>query len=66
LEGGTKAGYLFTYVQDASVTPSLHYTLNADPQNRGISGQRSFFSSDGNVTRFNTTGAASSTDSPLQ
>jgi prepilin-type N-terminal cleavage/methylation domain-containing protein len=66
LEMGNKAGYSFTYVQDSSLTPSLHYTVNADPASRGITGQRSFFSSDANVTRFNTTTAASSTDSPLQ
>ena len=66
LENGTKAGYTFTYVQDASLTPSLHYTVNADPASRGITGQRSFYSSDANVTRYNTSVAASSSDSPLQ
>jgi type IV pilus assembly protein PilA len=66
LASGTKSGYLFSYVQDATSTPSLHYTLNADPVNRGISGQRSFFSSDSNVTRYNTTAVANSADSPLQ
>jgi type IV pilus assembly protein PilA len=66
LASGTKSGYVFTYVQDATSTPSLHYTLNADPVSRGISGQRSFFSSDSNVTRYNTVAAASSADSPLQ
>lgn len=66
LAGGTKSGYLFSYTVDTSNTPSLHYTLNADPSSRGITGQRSFYSSDANLTRFNTTGAASSSDSPLQ
>ena len=66
LASGTKSGYIFTYVQDASSTPSLHYTLNADPVTRGISGQRSFYSSDGNVPRYNTTAAAASCDAPLQ
>jgi len=66
LENGTKSGYSFTYVQDTSTSPSLHYTMNADPVSRGISGQRSFYSSDQNVTRFKTTTAASSRDSPLQ
>jgi hypothetical protein len=37
-----------------------------DPLSRGISGQRSFFSSDANITRYNTAAAASSSDSPLQ
>jgi len=66
LASGTKSGYLFSYTVDTSNTPSLHYTVNVDPNSRGITGQRSFYSSDANVTRFNTTGAASSSDSPLQ
>ena len=66
LESGSKAGYLFSYVQDNSVTPALHYTVNADPASRGITGQRSFYSSDANVTRYNTSAAAGSSDSPLQ
>src|SRR5579859_1877709 len=66
LASGTKAGYVFTYTVDTANTPSLHYTVNADPSSRGISGQRSFYSSDSNVTRFNTTSTASSSDSPLQ
>ena len=66
LAAGTKSGYLFTYVRDTSSTPSLHYTVNADPVSRGLSGQRSFYSSDANVPRYNTSAAASSTDAPLQ
>ena len=66
LAGGTKSGYTFTYTQDSSMTPSLHYTITADPVSRGITGQRGFFTSDSNVIRFNTTGTAASTDSPLQ
>jgi len=66
LAGGTKSGYIFTYVHDASMTPSLHYTVNADPVSRGLTGQRSFFSSDANVTRYNTVAVASSSDAALQ
>ena len=66
LSSGTKTGYVFTYVQDASSTPSLGYTLNADPSNRGVTGQRSFFSNASNVTRYNTTGPAASSDAPIQ
>ena len=66
LANGTKSGYIFTYLHDTSSTPSLHYTLNADPVTRGISGQRSFFTSDYNVPRYNTTAAATSSDAPLQ
>jgi prepilin-type N-terminal cleavage/methylation domain-containing protein len=66
LASGTKSGYSFTYTPDNSTTPSLRYTFNADPITRGISGQRSFFSSEANVTRYNPTGAASASDAPLQ
>jgi len=66
LANGTKSGYNFIYTQDTSLTPSVHYTVTADPVARGTTGQRGFYSSDSNVTRYNTTGTASSTDSPLQ
>lgn len=66
LASGTKSGYVFVYTQDTSMTPSLHYTVNADPATRNVTGQRSFYSSDSNVTRYNPTAAASSSDSPLQ
>jgi prepilin-type N-terminal cleavage/methylation domain-containing protein len=66
LVSGTKSGYTFAYAPDASATPSTHYTLNANPVSPGISGQRSFYSSDSNVTRFNVAGAATSSDAPLQ
>jgi prepilin-type N-terminal cleavage/methylation domain-containing protein len=66
LASGTKSGYVFTYVQNASATPSQQYTLNADPMNRGISGQRSFYSSEANLTLWNPTAAATSADTPLQ
>ncbi len=66
LSGGTKSGYVFAYVPDPSSTPSLKYTFNADPVNRGVSGQRSFYSSEANVTRWNPSTAAGSADAPLQ
>jgi prepilin-type N-terminal cleavage/methylation domain-containing protein len=66
LASGTKSGYVFTYTPDLTTTPSLKYTFNADPLTRGVSGQRSFYSSEGNVTRWNPTAAATSSDAPLQ
>jgi len=66
LTSGTKSGYTFVYTRDASMTPSLHYTITASPVTPGVSGQRGFYSSDQNVTRVNPTGAAGSSDSPLQ
>jgi len=66
LASGTKSGYIFSYVADVSATPSTRYTLNADPITRGISGQRSFYSDASSVTRYSTSAAATSADSPLQ
>ena len=66
LASGTKGGYAFTYVQDTTSTPSVGYTLNADPTTRGVTGQRSFFSNQVNVTHFNMTVVASVTDPVIQ
>jgi type IV pilus assembly protein PilA len=66
LSAGTKSGYAFTYVQNTSNTPSVGYTLNADPITRGVTGQRSFYSDQQNVTHYNMTAAASSTDPQIQ
>jgi type IV pilus assembly protein PilA len=62
LASGAKAGYILTYVQDASSTPSVAYTLNADPSLRGSTGHRSFYSDQPGVIRFNLTALASPTD----
>jgi type IV pilus assembly protein PilA len=66
LASGTKSGYVFTYVQDASVTPSPGYTLNVDPITRGITGQRSFYSDQANATHYNDTSVAGPADLQLQ
>lgn len=65
LASGTKSGYRFTYVQDASSTPSLGYTINADPIIQDVTGQRGFFADQTNVIRANSTGAASASSLPL-
>jgi prepilin-type N-terminal cleavage/methylation domain-containing protein len=66
LAAGTKSGYVFTYTPNLSTSPIGTYAINVDPLTRGISGQRSFYSSERNVTRYNTTTAAGSADAPLQ
>ena len=66
LETGTKSGFIFTYVQNTSATPSTQYTLNVDPVTRGVSGQRSFYSSEGNITLWNPSATATSSDQPIQ
>lgn len=65
LASGTKSGYIFTYLQGPGV-PATTYTLNVDPQSRGVTGQRSFFSSEVNVTHVNATGVAAVTDPAMQ
>jgi type IV pilus assembly protein PilA len=66
LASGTKSGYVFTYVQDPSGPPSPGYTLNVDPVTRGITGQRSFYSDQANVTHYNESAVAGLTDPQLQ
>jgi type IV pilus assembly protein PilA len=62
LSGGTKSGYIFTYVQNTTDVPSDGYTLNGDPVTRGTTGQRSFYSDQLNMTHYNQTAAAAATD----
>jgi len=66
LSSGTKSGYIFTYVQAAGGPPAPGYTLNADPTSRGITGQRSFYSDQGNLTYYNQAAVAGPTDPQLQ
>ena len=66
LSTGAKSGYVFTYVQDTSSTPSIAYTLNGDPGDRGVTGQRSFYSDQLNITHYNMSTVAASTDPAIQ
>ena len=66
LAGGTKSGYVFTYLPDTSTTPSTAYTLNVDPLTRGVTGRRSFWSSETNVTHYNISGPASGNDNVIE
>src|SRR5574337_411873 len=66
LAAGTKSGYTFTYVAGAAVGGVIPtYTINGDPQTRGTTGQRSFFSDQSGVIRFNTAAAATVADTPI-
>jgi len=65
LASGVKSGYTFTYVPDSNV-PSTSYTLNADPLTRGVTGRRSFWSSETNVTHYNGTGPATNLDNVIE
>ncbi|MBI3404412.1 MAG: prepilin-type N-terminal cleavage/methylation domain-containing protein [Acidobacteria bacterium] len=66
LAAGTKSGYTFTYAAGAAVGGVIPtYTTNADPQTRGTTGQRSFFTDQSGVIRFNTSAAAVAADTPI-
>jgi len=64
LASGTKSGYAITYANDGN-TPSVGYTINADPLTRGGSGRRSFFSNQPGEIRFNNSAVATLTDPPI-
>ncbi len=61
LASGTKSGYTITWTGDG-LTPSISYTINADPLVRGSSGRRSFFTDQPGVIRYNNSSAATLTD----
>jgi len=62
--GGQKSGYSFDATAGAG-TPPQSYTTHGTPITVGSTGQRSFFSDESGVIRFNTTGAtASVADNP--
>lgn len=64
----TKSGYSFTYAPTGTnVTFGFiaQYIVNADPQARGSSGQRSFITSESAVIRANATTAANLSDTPI-
>ena len=61
LASGTKSGYTITWHSDG-LSPSVSYSMNADPVLRGSSGQRSFFTDFPGVIRYNLTVSASNSD----
>jgi len=63
-----KSGYKFTYKTPGTSggAAGATYDLNADPINRGTTGQRSFFTDQTGVIRYNQTAAAAQTDNALQ
>lgn len=67
--GGTntfaKSGYNFTYTTVGTFPTIAQYVLTAVPQAVGSSGQRRFFTNEGNVIRANPTADATSGDTPI-
>ncbi len=64
LAGGTKSGYIFTYVVGG--TGNTTYTNNANPVTTGTTGQRGFFTNESGVIRFDPVGPATVASNPLQ
>lgn len=67
LASGLKSGYVFTYVAtdlNGDGAPDV-YTLNANPANPGVSGDRSFFTDQTGVIRWRQGGPASVADPPI-
>jgi type IV pilus assembly protein PilA len=64
---GIKSGLTFSYAAGAAGPGGMitTYTITASPIAPGTSGQRRFFTDQSLVIRWNATGAASSTDTPL-
>lgn len=66
--GFVKSGYDFVYAPTGSNVNFgfiAQYNVNADPQARGSSGQRSFYSNESNVIRSNATTGATVSDNPI-
>jgi type IV pilus assembly protein PilA len=61
LASGVKSGYQITWNGDG-LTPSVYYSINADPLARGSSGRRSFYTDYPGVIRYNNTAPASVAD----
>jgi len=64
LGSGQKSGYNITLTGDG-LSPSVYYTLNADPILRGSTGHRSFFTDYPGVIRYNETAPATVNDAPI-
>ncbi len=67
LSSGVKSGYSFSYSVPAAIGGVINsFAITADPTTRGTSGQRSFYTDQTFVIRFNSAVTASATDPPIQ
>jgi type IV pilus assembly protein PilA len=67
LASGTKSGYIYTYTV-LTTDPQSHvtsYSVNADPQLVGSSGQRHYYTDQSGVIRANDTTTAGPSDTPI-
>jgi len=65
LASGTKSGYNFTYQQNNAANPAVQFTINADPVMPDITGQKSFYSDESNIIRYQSPGPASINSAPI-
>ena len=65
LAAGIKTGYTYTPTARDGAGHVLTYTLTADPNNFGTTGERYFYTDQTAIIRFNTTGTAGLSDSPI-
>ncbi|MGE5308848.1 MAG: type IV pilin protein [Deltaproteobacteria bacterium] len=65
LASGTKQGYTFTLTGTGTPAGSTGFTATAIPQTVNTTGVRRFFVDTSGVIRYNSTGDAGATDSPL-
>ena len=67
LTAGVKSGYSFNY-SAGTVTNGIisSYAITADPVNRGVSGQRSFYTDQVLTVHVNDTTTATASDTPLK
>ncbi|MGH8246804.1 MAG: prepilin-type N-terminal cleavage/methylation domain-containing protein [Gammaproteobacteria bacterium] len=68
--GGTatsfsKTGYTFTYTPTGAFPAISYYRITANPEIRGTTGQRSFFTDESAVIRTNSSATATVGDSPI-
>jgi type IV pilus assembly protein PilA len=61
-----KSGYYFTYAAVSNGTFNIDFTVHGDPAQRGVTGNRSFFTDQTGVVRSNPSAVAVASDNPLQ
>jgi prepilin-type N-terminal cleavage/methylation domain-containing protein len=68
LSSAAKSGYGYSYVVTGTDANGqvVSYSINADPLNVGVTGERHFYTDETDIIRFSTSAPAVSTDSPVQ
>ena len=61
-----KSGYYFTYTPINNGALNIDFHVNGDPVQRSVTGNRSFYTDQTGVVRFNTSASAVSADAPIQ